>query len=299
MSIIVTGALAFDHIMTFPDKFKNHIMPEKIHVLNVSFAVDSFKRNYGGNAGNIAYGIKMLGSEPIIISAIGKDGKEYLQYLTALGIRTNNIVVNTKLNTASCFITTDLDDNQITAFYKGASTSNIKTINTGNNPHTISVAIIAPNNAKIMLRQIEEFSQLGIKIAFDPGQQITSFNCSNLRKAIASSYFVLGNDYEISLMEKISKWTKKQMLKKTEVLVTTLGNKGSLIETSTNSIRVKANKVKVVDPTGAGDAYRAGFFVSYEKGLSLKECAESGSLLASYAVGTQGTQKYSINKKRP
>lgn len=298
MSILVAGALAFDHIMDFPDRFKNYIMPDKIHILNVSFAVDSIKRSWGGTAGNIAFGIKMMGSNPVIISAVGKDGDEYLNRLKKMGIKTDYILKDAKLLTASCFITTDKDDNQITSFYNGpffleskASISNI------NEP--LCLAIISPNKKSVMMSQIKKCLQLGIKTAFDPGQQITSFNRSDLKKAISASYFVLGNDYEIKLMEKHSGWTKKEILKKTKVLITTLGKFGSMIETNKGEIiKVKAcQSKKNVDPTGAGDAYRAGFFVAYEQGLDLKICAQIGGTLASYAVETLGTQEYSFTKK--
>lgn len=298
MSILVAGALAFDHIMDFSDRFKNHIMPDKIHILNVSFAVDNIKRSWGGTAGNIAFGIKMLAGDPIIISAVGKDGDEYLHRLEKMGIKTDYIIKDAKLLTASCFITTDMDDNQITTFYNGPffleSKASINNIN-----ESLGLAIISPNKKSVMISQIKKCSQLGIKTAFDPGQQITSFNRNDLKKAITASYFVLGNDYEIRLMEKHSGWTKKEILKRTRVLITTLGKFGSIVETNKGEIiKVKAcQSKKVVDPTGAGDAYRAGFFIAYEQGLDLKTCAQTGSVLASYAVETQGTQEYYFTKK--
>ncbi len=293
MSILISGSLAYDNIMDFSGLFRDHIMPENIHILNVSFGVEKLKRSWGGNAGNIAYMMKLIGGDPIIVSAVGKDGNEYIERLNKLGIKTDYIQRNKKLMTASCYITTDIDDNQISAFYNGpmilANDMKIKNIK-----EKISLAIFSPIKKKVMLRLIAECAGLGIESVFDPGQQITSFNKEELRRAINKSFFVFGNDYEIKLMEKCTGWSKKEILKKVKVLVTTLGKKGSMIETGKSKIiNIKPCKVKIIkDPTGAGDAYRAGFFVGYEKGYDLKTCGQMGSVAASYAVETIGTQDY-------
>lgn len=298
MSILVSGSLAYDHIMNFQDRFKNHIVLENIHILNVSFPVDKMKRSWGGTAGNIAYNIKLLGEDPIIVSAVGKDGDRYLRRLRDLGIKTGYIIKDNGIFTASCYVTTDMDDNQISAFYNGPSFLASK-INIAKIKEQMKLAIISPMKKEIMLKQIEQCRRLGIKVVFDPGQQITDFSSANLRKAINSAYFVIGNDYEIKLMEKRSGWTKKDILKKAHTLITTLGAHGSLIENrSGQKIKTKACPPKKnIDPTGAGDAYRGGFFAGYEKGFDLRICMEMGSVTASYAVETPGTQDYFFTKK--
>ncbi len=298
MSIIVSGSLCYDNIMNFHGKFKDHILPSKIHALNISFPVKNIRRSYGGNAGNIAYGIKMFGGDPLIISIVGRDGGDYLSRLAKLGISTCNIIQDHNSKTASCFITTDLDDNQITAFYSGSpSAPGLGIFNCADDP--MDLAIIAPNNSKLMLDKIKGYSSLGIQVAFDPGQQITTFNRADLRRAISKSHFVLGNDYEINLMQKITGWSKKEILERTNVLITTLGSKGSVVETADGDVfKTKACKnIKAIDPTGAGDAYRAGFFTAYANHNMIWRCAKVGSVLASYAVETQGTQEYFFTQK--
>jgi len=293
MPILISGALAYDHIMDFPGRFKDHIMPENIHILNVSFGVEKLQRSWGGTAGNIAYTMKLIGGDPIIVSAIGRDGDEYLNRLRKLEIKTDYIQRDKKLMTASCYITTDIDDNQITAFYNGptilAGNIEIKDIK-----EKLILAIISPIKKEVMLKQLEECKVLGIESVFDPGQQITSFNKEELRKAIDKSSFVFGNDYEIKLMEKCSGWSKKEILSKVKVLVTTFGKRGSAIETKKNG-RIDVGSCivsEVKDPTGAGDAYRAGFFVGYEKEYDLKTCGQMGSVAASYAIEAIGTQEH-------
>lgn len=293
MSILISGSLAYDHIMDFPGSFKDHIMPENLHILNVSFGLEGLRRTWGGTAGNISYTMKLMGGDPIIISAVGKDGSDYLDRLSKMGIKTDHVERDKELVTASCYIITDVDDNQITAFYNGpmilAKNVKIKDIK-----KKISIALFSPTKKEVILKQIDECEALGIETVFDPGQQITSFNKEELRQAIGRSALVFGNDYEIKLMEKSTGWSKEEILKKVKVLVTTLGKSGSLIETERNK-RINVglcNVPHVKDPTGAGDAYRAGFFVGYEKGFDLKTCGQMGSVAASFAVESVGTQEH-------
>lgn len=295
MSIIVAGSLCYDYIMRFPGNFKDHIINDKIKNLSVSFPVESMRRSYGGNAGNIAYGIKMLGGDPIIVSGVGDDGEEYLSYFNSMGIEINNILMDRNKKTAHCFITTDLNNNQITSFYGGDLAFNLGL----DYSIDINIAIISPDNSKKMLKRIEGYSTLGAKIAFDPGQQITSFSRNDLRKAIKSSYFVLGNEYEIKLMERVSGWKKEKLVQNTNIVIETMGEKGSCISAFSTlglkKMKIPAVKVKkVIDPTGAGDAYRAGFFFGYDQDWDIKSCAILGSRMASYAVQYHGTQEYNL-----
>lgn len=298
MSILVTGSLVYDHIMNFPDSFKNHIMPEQLHILNVSFAVDKLERSWGGTAGNIAYTIKMLGGEPLLLSVLGKDSKEYLEHFEKYGIKTEYIAINKKQMTASAYITTDADDNQITAFYGGplgeAAQKNLSEIL----KEKVSIALISPTAKDAMAKHLKEAKEMGIKTVFDPGQQITSFTDIELKKMVSQADFVIGNDYEIKLLQERTGWSEKEILQNCKYLITTLGEKGSVIKTADGET-IEAGTcapLSADDPTGAGDAYRAGFFFAFEKEMDLKVCAQVGATAASYSIETYGTQSHNFTK---
>lgn len=298
MSIIISGSLAYDHIMNFPDSFKNHIMPDNIHILNVCFNVDQLDRSWGGTAGNIAYSLKLLGGAPLIVSTIGRDGAEYLKHFKKHQIKTSHITKDERQLTSSAYITTDADDNQITAFFGGPSA-----VSSGNSfsriKEKISLAIISPTRKETMVRHAHECSDQGIKFMFDPGQQITAFNELELKDLITRAYFVVGNDYEIKLLEEKTGWDAEEILRYAKVLIVTLGEKGSVIKTADGEvIEVKSSPPESCDdPTGAGDAFRAGFLAGYDLGKDLKTCAQIGSVAASYAIETSGTQEHSFTKK--
>jgi adenosine kinase len=298
MSILVSGSLVYDHIMDFPDRFKNHILPDNIHILNVCFTVDKLGKSKGGTLGNIAYSLKLLGADPIIVSSVGQDGGEYVKYLKKLGIETNKIAEDKKLFTASCYITTDLDDNQITAFYNGAlgSAPDIFFKKRDKKPNW---AIVSPTQKEIMIKHLSQCSNLGIKTIFDPGQQIPAYSDKELKKFISRADVLIGNDYEIKMIMKRTGWGKKEILKKLEIVVTTYGGRGSRIDTRDGQeILVEACRPKkIVDPTGAGDAYRAGFLVGLEKGYNLRMCGRLGSVAASFAIEKYGTQEHCFTRK--
>lgn len=293
MSILVSGSLAYDHIMNFPDSFKNHIMPEKIHILNVCFVVDKLERSWGGTGGNIAYTIKKLGGDPILVSAVGRDAGEYLEHLEKNGIKTNHIIRDDKQLTSSAHITTDADDNQITAFFGGPTILAAK-INIAELEEKPDLAIISPNPKEVMMKHLKQCAELNIEAVFDPGQQMTAFDEIELKKMISGAKFVIGNDYEMNLLEQKTGWNTGEILKNTQVLITTLGEKGSRIKTSAGEeIEVDPCPPRSFDdPTGAGDAFRAGFFTAYKMGHDLKTSARVGSVAASYAIETYGTQAH-------
>ncbi len=298
MSILVSGSLAYDFIMNFPDSFKNHIMPENIHILNVCFMVDELRRSWGGTAGNIGYTMNLLGSEPLIVSALGKNGDEYLQYFKDKKIKTDYIQMDSERMSASAFITTDADNNQITAFHSGPlaidSSASLRDVK-----ERFSVAIIAPSQKDIMIKHLKECQELGVRAVFAPGQQITAFDGSELKRMIDQAHFVIGNDYEIKLLEERTGWSGEEILKHTEVLITTLGEKGSIISTAQGEIITVGvcPPSSFDDPTGAGDAYIAGFVTAYQQGLDLKTCGQVGSVAASYAIETLGTQEHAFIKE--
>jgi len=295
MSILVSGSLAYDYVMNFPDSFRNHILPDQLHILNVCFMVDRLERSWGGTAGNIAYTMKLLGADPLILSAVGGDGNEYLEHFKKHGISAKYILQDKKQLTSSAHITTDADDNQITAFYNGPLELGLQ-INTRDiiQNEQPTLALISPTQKEVMEKHLKESAEAGIKTVFDPGQQITAFKEIELKKMINQAHFVIGNDYEIKLLEQRTGWDTKELLKQTKVLIITLGDKGSVVMTDAGE-RVEAGVCppqSADDPTGAGDAYRAGFFVGFQLGYNWKTCAQMGATAAAYAVETFGTQTH-------
>jgi adenosine kinase len=298
MSILVSGSLVYDHIMNFPDRFKNHILHDNIHILNVCFTVEKLGKSKGGTAGNIAYNLKMLGVEPIAVSSVGQDGEEYIKYLKNIGISADWIGKDKKLFTASSYITTDKDDNQITAFYNGALGS-APDIVFDKNIKKPSWAIISPTEKRVMLKHLKQCAKSDIKTIFDPGQQITSFSKNELKGAIVQADILIGNDYEVKMIMRITGLSKKEIIKKTEIVVTTYGERGSRIDTRDGQeILVEACRPrKIEDPTGAGDAYRAGFLLGLDRSCNLRRCGRLGSTAASYAIEKYGTQEHKFSKK--
>ncbi len=299
MAILVTGSLVYDHIMNFPDSFKNHILPDQLHILNVCFMVDKLERSWGGTAGNIAFTMKMLGGEPLVLSVLGKDGRDYLEYFKESKIKTDYILSDKKQTTATAYITTDADDNQITGFFGGplGQAKEKKIVDVVK--EKFSLAIISPTDKEVMIQHLKECKEMGVKTVFDPGQQVTAFNEIELKKMISQADFVIGNDYEIKLLQDRTGWNEEEILKNTEFLITTLGEQGSVIKTAqgeTITAGVCA-PLSFDDPTGAGDAYRAGFFVGYEHGKDLKTCAQMGAVAASYAIEAYGTQEHKFTKQ--
>ncbi len=293
MSILISGSLAYDYIMDFPDSFKNHILPEQLHILNVSFVVEKLVQTLGGTAGNIAYTMKLLGAEPLVVSALGKDGGEYIEHFNQLAIATDHIIQDPAIFSAAAYITTDRDDNQINAFFPGplASAGEIALSTITPRPE---LALISPTYREVMIQHLKQAKELGIKAIFDPGQQIMAFSETELKSLICQAYAVIGNDYEMKILEERTGWDGNEMLKNTEVLITTLGERGSIV-TARDSEPVVVPSCppqSCDDPTGAGDAYRAGFFTALQRGLDLQTCAEVGSVAASYAIETYGTQAH-------
>ncbi|MDP2586471.1 MAG: carbohydrate kinase family protein [Candidatus Komeilibacteria bacterium] len=306
MSILVSGSVVYDRIMDFPGAFSDHILPDQIHNLNVSFLVKEFKETFGGVAANIAYNLALLNERPQIYSAVGKDFSPYALRLKKYKIDLSGVKVYPGQYTSSAYIMTDKNDNQITGFFPGAMNF------FGARPKLKKgdIAIVAPGNKDEMLALADYYFKNKIFFIFDPGQQIGQFNKQQLTKALTSCNIYIVNDYELALTQKITGLNKQELLKKSVVLITTLGAKGSSIEIYHNNqfkaFSVKAVKPnKVVDPTGAGDAYRAGII----KGLLMTKAighanlfdwewlkiGQLGSLSAKYAVEQYGTQNHSYS----
>lgn len=293
MSIYVSGSLAFDRIMTFNGNFKDHVLLDKLHILNVSFMVDSMDERNGGCAGNIAYSLALLGEKPLIVASAGKDFDSYAKKLVQLGLPMDGIRLHQDVFTALCYITTDLASNQITGFYAGAmsrpSDYDFPGINGARD-----IAIVSPGNVEDMRRLPAFYRQKGLPYIYDPGQQLPVLSGEDLRNAIEGSFALITNDYELNMICKKTGMKENALLGRTLWLVTTLGQEGALVRGADGTeVMIPAVKVdKVVDPTGAGDAQRAGLLKGLSSGLSVPEAAKLGSVSASFAIEWLGTQEH-------
>ena len=294
MSIYVSGSIAYDRIMNFPGKFADHILPDKIHILNVCFLVDGMSEYFGGTAGNIAYNLALLGEKPLILGCAGKDFAPYAARLDELGLSRAGIRDVAGQFTAGAYITTDETDNQITGFNPGAMRERCNYQFPAKHKGQV-LAIISPGNVQDMIELPGYFKKAGIPYIFDPGQQITALTGAQMTQAITGSLALCTNDYELELVVKATGLSRAELLKRTGALVTTLGEHGSLIAEGSRETKVSPVKVdKALDPTGAGDAYRAGLLKGLCLGKPLAEAAELGSVCAAFCVAQKGTQEHSF-----
>ncbi|MBI4035638.1 carbohydrate kinase family protein [Candidatus Daviesbacteria bacterium] len=290
--ITVTGSLAFDHIMDYPGRFSEHIMPDKIHQINLSFLVNTLSKQKGGTAGNIAYNLALLKIPVGVIGAVGVDFLEYAKFLQATGVDTTAIKTVENNLTSSAFIMTDKSDNQITAFYPGAMdyTDKLSLEETESD-----FAVISPNNPQAMINFCAQCQKTNTPFMLDPGMQLPALSAEDLQNMLKGATILVGNDYEIALLSDKLQVTSEKLLEQVNILITTLGEKGSLIQTKDQNIQIQAGKVsKAVDPTGAGDAYRGGFLAGYSKNLDLKVCGQMGSVAACFAVEKYGTTNHTF-----
>jgi adenosine kinase len=292
MNIIVSGSLAYDRIMDFPGHFSDHILPEKLHVLNVSFTVDGIREKFGGTAGNIAYALRLLGEKPAILATIGHDHQRYFEWLASNDISCDSIRIIEEEFTASAYITTDRADNQITGFNAG-SMKYPSLFDFDNIAPKESIVIVAPGNLEDMMTYSHVCKSKGIDYIFDPGQSLPMWDGRELSQCIEGSKILISNDYELDLIIDKTGLDREELLKRTGTIVTTLGEMGSRVHLSDREIAIPAVKPgEVVDPTGAGDAYRAGLIKGLIQGENIGRCAMMGSVCASFAVEHYGTQEY-------
>ena len=294
MSVLICGSMAYDTIMVFHDRFKNHILPEQVHILNVSFLVPELRREYGGCAGNIAYNLKLLGAEALIMATVGKDFQPYSQWLAYCGLSQEFVRVVDDSFTAQAYITTDMDDNQITAFHPGAmSFSHANLVP----PHRgIKVGIVSPDGKEGMVEHAKQFHSAGIPFIFDPGQGMPMFNGEELLKFVELADWVTLNDYEAKLMEERTSLPPEQLAAKVKALIVTKGGDGSLIYTEGGILEIPSAKPKaVVDPTGCGDAYRAGLLYGLTEEFDWETTGRIASLLGAIKVETPGTQNHGFS----
>jgi adenosine kinase len=292
MNIIVTGSLAYDRIMDFPGHFSEHILPEKIHLLNVSFTVNSLKEKFGGTAGNIAYALKLMGEEPVLTAAIGQDYHRYFDWLAKNHISTEHIEIVRDEFTASAYITTDLGDNQITGFHPGAMKFPTHLDLTQFSPAD-TLVIVSPGNLEDMLNYSSQSKQSGLEYIFDPGQSLPLFKAADLVECMRGCRLLISNDYEQDLILKKTGLQVGDLLKLAGTIIVTRGERGSTLINSEGRIEVStARPRQVVDPTGAGDAYRGGLLSGLLHKKSLLQSARMGAVCSSFCVECYGTQEY-------
>lgn len=289
--IVVSGSLVYDRIMDFPGKFSDHILPDKIHILNVSFTINKLKESFGGTAGNIAYNLSLLNEKPIILGLAGSDFNKYRRWLKKQNIDISKIKEVKNELTASAYIMTDQADNQITGFYPGPKDKKYCQIT--RRIKKVGLAIVAPDFKDRMVEYIKIYKKLNVPYIFDPGQQITSFTNTELKQMIEGSKVLIGNDYEIQLILNKLSLNLEKLTKMIEILVITKGAKGSEIYSQNKKLNISPARPKnTSDPTGAGDAYRAGLIKGLTEGWPLAKVGRLAGLVAVYTVEKYGTQTH-------
>jgi adenosine kinase len=288
---LVCGSLAFDTIMVFGDRFAQHILPDKIHMLNVSFLVPQMRREYGGCAGNIAYNLRLLGDTGLPMATVGRDFAAYKEWLVRAGVPTDHVRVIDSELTAQAFITTDLDDNQITAFHPGAMQHSH--LNRVNEARDIALGIVAPDGREGMIEHAAQFAAAGIPFIFDPGQGLPMFGGEELQRFISQARWLTVNEYEWQLVQQKSGWSVSEISERVEALIVTRGAAGSTIHAHGEQIAIPAAPARqVVDPTGCGDAYRAGLMHGLLHGLDWRATGHIASLMGALKIESRGTQNH-------
>ena len=289
MAALICGSLAYDTIMVFPDQFKNHILPDKVHILNVSFLVPRMRREFGGCAGNIAYNLKLLGGEPIPMATVGGDFGPYREWFAEQDITLDHVKVIDELFTPQAFITTDHDNNQITAFHPGAMMRSYE--NHVKDVPGVTIGIVSPDGYEGMLQNAKEFHEAGIPFIFDPGQAMPLFNGEELRAFIEQADYVTVNDYESNLLQERTGWDEATIAGKVRAYITTRGPHGCTIHADGQTHNVPpAHERRVTDPTGCGDAFRAGLIFGIQKGYDWETIGRIGNLMGALKIEHPGTQ---------
>jgi len=290
---LICGSVAFDTIMVFDDRFRNHILPDQIHILNVSFLVPKMRREFGGCAGNIAYNLRLLGDVGVPMATVGRDFAPYADWMRKTGVPTDHVKVIESEHTAQAFITTDLDNNQITAFHPGAMQQSH--LNAVAAAQDIQIGIVAPDGREGMIKHSNAFAAAGIPFIFDPGQALPLYEAKDLARFLEQATWVAANDYEWQLIQQKTGWTVSDVLQKAEALIVTRGGDGSVIHTKGGPIEIPCAKARaVVDPTGCGDAYRAGLIHGLLNGLDWPTTGRIASLMGALKIEHLGTQNHTF-----
>jgi adenosine kinase len=292
---LICGSLAFDTIMVFADRFANHILADRIHMLNVSFLVPQMRREYGGCAGNIAYNLRLLGDSGYPMATVGRDFGPYREWLMRVGVPLDHVRVVEAELTAQAFITTDLDDNQITAFHPGAMQQ--AHLNRVSEARDFALGIVAPDGREGMIQHAAQFAEAGIPFIFDPGQGLPMFGGEELRRFVTQARWVTVNDYEWQLVQQKTGWSETDLIQHVEALIVTRGAAGSTIHTRAAEFTIPAARPSaVVDPTGCGDAYRAGLIHGLLRGLDWRATGRIASLMGAIKIESRGTQNHRFTR---
>jgi adenosine kinase len=291
MQTLICGSLAYDTIMVFQDQFKNHILPDQIHKLSVAFYVPELRREFGGTAGNIAYNLQLLEGKPLIMATVGEDFAPYMAWLNRNNLNTRHVKEILNSFTAQAYITTDLDDNQITAFHPGAMVESHQ--NSVKVASKVSLAIIAPDGRDGMFQHAKECFDAGIPFLFDPGQGLPMFNGEELMHFIEMATYLAVNDYESQVIQEKTGLTLEQLAEKVTALIVTLGGLGSHIYADGQRFEIPCVKAdKIVDPTGCGDAYRAGLLYGIANGWDWPTCGRLASTMGAIKIASRGGQNH-------
>jgi adenosine kinase len=296
MASLICGSLAFDTIMNFEGRFAEQILPEQLHILNVSFLVPSLRRDFGGCAGNIAYSLKLLGGDPLPMATLGSDGDDYLRRLQMLDIDCEFVRTIADAYTAQAMIITDIDNNQINGFHPGAMEQAWQ--NRIAARADIRLGIIAPDGRDAMVQHAAQFADAGIPFVFDPGQQLPRFDGAELRDFVTKASWIAVNDYEGKMLSDRTGWDTAEISRKVRGLIVTIGAQGSEVWVDGVKTHVPAvAAAAVVDPTGCGDAYRGALLYGLERGWSLQRCAQLGNRLGAIKIAQRGPQNYGIDRE--
>ena len=291
MSTLICGSIAFDSIMVFRGRFKDHILPDKVHILNVAFLVPQLRREYGGTAGNIAYSLKLLGGDPLPMATVGNDASAYLQRFDALGIDRRHLREVADSYTAQAFITTDLDDNQITAFHPGAMSQ--AHLNEVPGDGSIRLGIVAPDGREGMLAHAEQFAAHGIPFIFDPGQGLPMFDGAELERFLDLASYAVFNDYDAQLVMQKTGRRIGDLARKVAALIVTRGGEGSDVHIDGSIKHIPAARTsRIVDPTGCGDAYRAGLLYGLANGLDWDSTGRLAAVMGALKIEESGAQNH-------
>jgi adenosine kinase len=292
---LICGSVAYDTILLFQDRFKSHILPDKIHSLNVAFYVPEMRREFGGCAANIAYGMKLLGERGVPMGTVGDDFAPYRERMLSLGLPVEHVKQIGGTFTAQCFITTDLDNNQITSFHPGAMQQSH--LNEVAEAGAVGIGIISPDGSEGMIVHAAQFAAAGIPFIFDPGQQLPVFNAEQLKTFISQARWVTLNDYEWGLLQQKTGLSAADVAAQVEALIITEGAKGSVIHTQGRTLSIPCVKpAQVVDPTGCGDAYRAGLIHGLMRGLDWESIGRTASLMGALKIESRGPQNYRFTR---
>jgi adenosine kinase len=294
-SALICGSIAYDSIMVFADRFKAHILPDKIHMLNVSFLVPQMRREFGGCAGNIAFNLRLLGDTGYPMATVGRDFASYAEWMDKTGVPRDHVKLIDSEHTAQAFIITDLDDNQITAFHPGAM--QLSHENDVGGARGVSVGIVAPDGREGMIQHAAQFAAAKIPFIFDPGQGLPMFGKEDLERFVSQATWVAVNEYEWQMLQQKTGWSVKDVVAQVDALIVTLGSQGSTIHTRDGAINIPCAAPRaVVDPTGCGDAYRAGLLHGLLHGLDWETTGRIASLLGAIKIETRGPQNHRFTR---